>query len=626
MEGCLSLSRLGPAVLPEGVVRFGVLLPWIDPSRGFDVTVCVVSGGHGSVSGMGRQAFRLEHRLDPVYGDCWSGEFRIEQQECMARESKRNAPRRYTYHYMVRGSGGRVAGPILDPFARESGAGSCSSFDLAERPYHWGPREEAWRVPALRDLVVYELMIPSFVPDVMGVERKLDYLSSLGVNALQLTPVVKSRVPADYLPLSHVAVDERLGYARDMKRLVEQAHLRGIAVMLDVVYAHTGSLFPYYRLYRELGFKENPVMGAFARDDFGESMDFRRPFTRDYCLAVNRIWMEEYHVDGFRYDCVPGYWDGPVGEGFAALAYGTDRMVRCESGRRRRYWVRFRGAGAPRLIQCAEALDQPEHVLPRTAANCVWQTRTLDSARAFARGECGSHSDFGLRLGAWGFPTFVRHGSAVLPKAVVHYIESHDNARLCNFLQPRAGDAAKTGALRRREVARRLRPYLVALLTVKGIPMLWQGQEFGAGDASAELDGRISTNVYPLDWSLSRDVTGLALRRLVVRVVRLRRDLPELRHGLHFFHRDVGCDVDVIVQSRRLGRRCCVVAINFGDTDREVGLRFPVSGEYVDAIGGENVLRKVTRGEIRRFVVPAQFARLWVRKVGFRDRVRSCTG
>ncbi len=74
-----------------------------------------------------------------------------------------------------------------------------------------------------------------------------------------------------------------------------------------------------------------------------------KPFTRDYFFELNKYLLEEYHVDGFRYDYVPGMYDGPAGQGYADLVYRTYQHSTTVP--------RFQAAGGrSRIIQCAEHL------------------------------------------------------------------------------------------------------------------------------------------------------------------------------------------------------------------------------------------------------------------------------
>jgi 1,4-alpha-glucan branching enzyme len=163
--------------------------------------------------------------------------------------------------------------------------------------------------------------------------------------------------------------------------MVDIAHQHGIAVVVDVVYGHTGVDFPYYDAYTRLQYRENPFMGPFAKDyfsNFGKSTDFERQLTRDYFFSVNHHWLDVYHVDGFRYDCVPNWWDGALGVGYANLVYETYQLTKNKITQGGAYWSRFdAGSGSPiTLIQCAEQLEGPEEVLRTTYSNSTWQNQT----------------------------------------------------------------------------------------------------------------------------------------------------------------------------------------------------------------------------------------------------------
>src|SRR6266699_1996532 len=136
-----------------------------------------------------------------------------------------------------------------------------------------------------------------------------------------------------------------------ISRLVDLCHQHGIAVIVDVVYGHTGVDFPYYDAYTRLRYRDNPFMGPFAKDyfsNFGKSTDFNRPLTRDYFYTVNHHWLDVYHVDGFRYDCVPNYWDGPLGVGYASLVFETYQLAKTKVLQAEPWWGRFdAGPGEP---------------------------------------------------------------------------------------------------------------------------------------------------------------------------------------------------------------------------------------------------------------------------------------
>src|SRR5262245_43765203 len=92
---------------------------------------------------------------------------------------------------------------------------------------------------------------------------------------------------------------------------------------------------------------------------------------------VGYHWLDTYHIDGFRYDCVPNYWDGPMGVGYASLVYETYQLAKAKIAQGQSYWKRFdAGPGAPlALVQMAEQLEDPEGVLRTSYSNSTWRRR-----------------------------------------------------------------------------------------------------------------------------------------------------------------------------------------------------------------------------------------------------------
>src|SRR5258707_97670 len=192
--------------------------------------------------------------------------------------------------------------------------------------FRGSPQPTAKRTPALTDLVVYEVNIAELGGDLERTRELMAYLSDLGVNAIELMPLsnVAASVDWGYLPIGYFGVDERFGKRSDFQQMVDVAHQHGIAVIVDVVYGHTGVDFPYFDAYTRLNYRENPFMGPFAKDyfsNFGKSTDFNREITRDYFYTANHHWLDEYHVHGFRYDCVPNYRNAPMGYDDAIIVH-----------------------------------------------------------------------------------------------------------------------------------------------------------------------------------------------------------------------------------------------------------------------------------------------------------------
>jgi 1,4-alpha-glucan branching enzyme len=449
------------------------------------------------------------------------------------------------------------------------------------------------------------------------------YLSDLGINAVEFMPLSNVGVSVDwgYLPVGYFGVDERFGRRSDFQQLVDIAHQHSIAVIVDVVYGHTGVDFPYYDAYTRLRYHDNPFMGPFAKDyfsNFGKSTDFQRQLTRDYFYTVNHHWLEVYHIDGFRYDCVPNYWDGPLGVGYASLVFETYQLTKERLAQHAAYWTRFDGgAGGPiRLIQCAEQLEAPEEVLQTTYSNSTWQNRTFGAAKAVARGDRGSLTDLGFSLGLSGYPERVNVNQDDIPKAGLQYIENHDHERfVCNFglYNPdEAGNPLFAEGDRSRWFM--LQPYLIGLLLSKGLPMLWQGQEFGENYYLPDFgEGRVGL-LRPLRWDFFYDAIGQQLIVLTRKLLQIRRTRDHIRHGNYFFFNDWERyqRAGVLLFARYDGAQYTLIAINTGDQEQSVPFWFPVGGDYLEELhGGEFNLHGISSLQEFRLTLPSHYGRVW---------------
>jgi 1,4-alpha-glucan branching enzyme len=624
----LPLDKLGAREVAPGTIAFGVFLPWVAAQDGNRLWVKVIHEHDQFLQDIQPLAFELAHATDRDYGDYWSCRVDVRAQPKPHPQSAWGMPGRYIYRYQLESPNAPTPIDwIVDPFAREFGVGTLSAFTLGFREYSWTPGEDAWRTPALDDLVLYELMLTEFGGDIDGAIRRLDYLADMGINGIEVMPVSNVGLNVDwgYLPIGYFGVDERFGRRQDFQRFVDAAHERGIAVVVDAVYGHTSESFPYEYVYRRLGYHENPVMGSFAKDYFGVSTDFRRRFTQDFFYTVNQYWLDRYHVDGFRYDCVPNYWDGPTGQGFANLAFHTYGAVKDRLGASG-HWRRFFEDGIPttagtatgtgdavRLIQCAEQLEGPREVLEDTYANCTWQNETLGAAIGASQGSRDALTDLGLRLGLVGYPVEVDTNGDRMAKSALQYVENHDHPRfVCNFGTLGADDLFKQG---NRALWYKVQPYLIGLLTAKGIPMLWQGQELGENYWLPEGGlGRVML-LRPVRWDYFYDPIGRQVVSLVRTLVRLRRRGGQFRSGDHFFYDDYGRyqSKGVLLFSRWNTDAFSLVALNFTDADQTVPFWFPVGGDYREELHGGDDLHGVAPNTEWRLTIPSNYGRIWTR-------------
>jgi maltooligosyltrehalose trehalohydrolase len=612
MMELLPIDKLGAREITSGTIQFGVFFPSVSAQDGNRVFVKVIHEHDQFLQDIQPLPFELTHTVDPVYGDYWSCQVNIAQQTPPP-NSFWGQPGTYIYRYEIHNPNVGVLDWIVDPFAREFGVGKLSAFTLGFQEHPWSANELVWKTPVLNDLIIYELQLDEFGEDLDGAIERLDYLADLGINCLELMPVSNVGLTVDwgYLPSGYFGVDERFGNRSDFQRFVDIAHQRGIAVVLDAVYGHTSSDFPYADLYRRLRYAANPFMGDFAKNYFGEGTDFARKFTQDFFFTVNYLWLDRFHVDGFRYDCVPNYWDGPTGVGYANLLASTYQLVKAKITNGA-HWQRFTDGSHVNLIQCAEQLEDPQGVLSQSYSNCTWQNLTLDTAKDVATGNRGALTQFGLRLGLAGFPSLAVQNGETLPKTALQYIENHDHERfVCQFGLDRQGEGLLQEG--KRDLWFKVQPYLIGLLTAKGIPMLWQGQEFCENYWVPPGGlGRVML-LRPVRWDYFYDEIGKSTVQLVRKLLRLRHQHEEFRVGEHFFYNDWARyqSRGLLLFSRAVGNRFSLVALNFSDFDQTVPFWFPIAGNYAEQLSAKNSLQNVPALTEVSLQIPSNYGRVW---------------
>lgn len=216
--------------------------------------------------------------------------------------------------------------PNIPSYPQGATSELVSWVKLNQPDYDW--QIENFTPPAQEDLVIYEMLIRDFDEDhsFQSVINRLDYLQDLGINAIELMPVNEfdGNLSWGYNPALHMALDKYYGSPDDFKAFVDACHQRGIAVLLDVVFNHATGQHPYYRMYNDCSgcyngqvtsenpiFNENDPNTAFQ---FFNDINHESLATQDYMDQINRFWLEEYNIDGYRFDFTKGFTN-TVGDG-----------------------------------------------------------------------------------------------------------------------------------------------------------------------------------------------------------------------------------------------------------------------------------------------------------------------
>jgi maltooligosyltrehalose trehalohydrolase len=217
-----------------------------------------------------------------------------------------------------------------DPASISQPAGVHESSQVADRNFQW--TDMSWQGIALQDMIIYELHVGTFTPkgDFESVTEKLDYLQGLGVNTIELMPV--AQFPGErnwgYDGVCIFATQNSYGGSDALKRLVDEAHRRDMAVILDVVYNHFG---PEGNYMDKFGPYFTPKYNTF----WGKAVNFDDAYcdgVRNYFFQNALMWLSEFHIDGLRLDAVHAIWDFSAMPFVAQLASKV-KTLETQSGR-----------------------------------------------------------------------------------------------------------------------------------------------------------------------------------------------------------------------------------------------------------------------------------------------------
>jgi len=205
---------------------------------------------------------------------------------------------------------------------------AASMFKIKD-DFSW--EDSSFIKPDKNDLIIYEVLLRDFSSEQSfeGLVAKLDYLKNLGINAIELMPVNEydGNESWGYNPSFHMAIDKFYGSPLKLKRLVNECHKRGIAILLDVVYNHASGQNPYFRLWNTKPnaydgvptsdnpfFQVSPVSESYL--NYFNDINHDSDVVRDYLKRINNFLIEEYHIDGFRFDLSKGFTNEVIAENY----------------------------------------------------------------------------------------------------------------------------------------------------------------------------------------------------------------------------------------------------------------------------------------------------------------------
>jgi glycosidase len=218
-------------------------------------------------------------------------------------------------------------------------------LQTGQTPYAWSSATTNFVKPEKDKLVVSEVLVRDFDANknYQNIIDRIDYFKNLKINAIELMPVMEfeGNESWGYNTSFHMALDKFYGSSAKLKELIDLCHKNGIAVILDVALNHAFGRNPMVRMWMNDpdgdGFgsptTENPYFNTVAMHSYNVGEDFNHQFprTQNYVKRVIKQWIEEYKIDGFRWDLTKGFTqncpsDVAGGQGPCTDNYQQDRI------------------------------------------------------------------------------------------------------------------------------------------------------------------------------------------------------------------------------------------------------------------------------------------------------------
>ena len=534
----------------------------------------------------------------------------------------------YTYQYLVDGEL-RVADPYSTTILSENNDTYIDNVTYPDLPAYpsgkttnvvtllrTGDADFVWQTtnftkPKKTDLVIYELLIRDFdaLHSFDAVKARLDYLQDLGVNAIEFMPVSEfdGNESWGYNTSFHMALDKYYGNKNSFKLLIDECHRRGIAVILDAVYNHASGQNPYYRMYNtdNGGFggqaaANSPFFNATAKHSFSVFNDYNhsKQAVKDYVKRTTQYWIDEYKIDGFRWDLTKGFTQNcTANDETCTRNYQQDRVDVLKE------YADYQWEKDPNFYIIFEHLGKNEeekewvnYRLNEGKGIMVWGNHNGN----YSEGTLGFNSN-GKSDISW--VSYKERGFSV--PANVSYMESHDEERLM-YKNLQFGNSSGNYSVKNLATALdRVELAGAFYFTIPGPKMIWQFGELGY-DISINENGRVGNK--PILWNYfdvedRKDVYNTYSKLIQLK---LKYNIFESSNFTLDVANSNGLKKIQLTDTSSSEMQYVTIVGNFGVTTQNISPSFQTSGTWYDLLN-DNATKTVINVNSTITLAPGEF-------------------
>ena len=473
--------------------------------------------------------------------------------------------------------------PALKPYPTGLTSGIVSVLQTAKPAFNW---QYPYTKNSKKNLLIYELLVRDFVSNhsFQTLKDSLPYLSKLGINAIQLMPVIEfeGNNSWGYNPNYFMALDKYYGTETAFKQFIDECHRNNIAVILDIAMNHAFGSCPMVQMYfdgvNNRPTPANPWFNTADKHPYGVGYDFNHEaqVTKDLVDRVLNHWLTDFKIDGFRWDLSKGFTQKQTSDVGAWGAYDASRITIWK-----RIYDKMQSISPNSYCILEHFADNSEEIELSNYGMLLWGNANYNFREA-AKGS-SSNTDFGYSAIAanrgWSNPY------------LVGYAESHDEERLM-YDNLTNGNVAGSYNIKDTNTALKRQEMVAAFLSlIPGPKMIWQMGELGYNYSintcsNGTINSTCRLDEKPIRWDYLNNTNRKKLYNVYSKLFAIRNN-PNFSSTFTtnpLISANLSSSVKQMIVGD--GNLRMVVVGNFGLSATTATVNFPNTGTWYDYLNG----------------------------------------